>query len=92
MLTLSVEQIRDLAVFAGLALDETRQPEPDDLETEISISLEAVTLSGGDDGESRRYRNVAYMSDYPEEGAYGLGGEIESVAPTVASMPHAKHD
>lgn len=81
MLTMTVAEIRDLARFAGLMIDDTTVPTDDDLETEITVTAcpaEGVKNEGepSDPDSVSRYKHVAYFTEYPEEGCMGLGDEI----------------
>jgi hypothetical protein len=70
-LTLTGKEIKDLAEFAGLAIAPSDYT--DVLETEIIV---ATCPTSGALGDGTHYKHVAYLSEYPEEGAYPLGDEI----------------
>ena len=81
MLTLTVAEIRDLARFAGLMIDDTTAPSDEELETEITVKAcppEGVFNTGEpSDSESvSHFKHIAYLEEYPEEGCTGLGDEI----------------
>lgn len=81
MLTLTVAEIRDLARFAGLSIDETFGPSDDELETLITVGLcpaEGMRNDGepSDPESVSHYKHMAYYTDYPDEGGIGLGDEI----------------
>jgi len=83
MITLTVAEIMDLAVFAGLTLNSRFNPTGDDLETEIDI--QAAHPDGAldeDTGKRTKTRFVAVMTDYPEEGCMPLGPELP-IAPVT---------
>lgn len=82
MITLTHEQIRDLAAFAGLTI-QTPAEGWDELDnaTEFVIAScppEGVTNEGEpDDPDSvSHYEFVVYCAECPEEGCMGLGPEI----------------
>ena len=71
-LTLTMEEIKDLALFAGFRVA------PDDLDDDnkdTEITIEAFPEKGikDDDGILTGYRHLAYLDEYPEEGAMPLG-------------------
>lgn len=72
---LTVKEIVDLAQFAGLSVVvESINVEPD---TPITISecpQEGIFIN---DIERKRYKHIAYSTEYPDEGVYGLGDELE---------------
>lgn len=81
MLTLTVAEIRDLARFAGLMIDDTTKPTDDELETQITVAAcpaEGIRNEGEptDLDSVSHYRHMAYCTEYPEEGCTGLGDEI----------------
>lgn len=75
-ITLTVQQIIDLAEFAGLGVD------PDSAD-EIMRDSEHVVLQGegawleDDNGKRVEYEAIAWSADYPEEGGIGLGAAVE---------------
>lgn len=74
MLTLTGKEIKDLAEAVGLMI----QPLDYDTELETEMTVIKCPASGvqGDDGKVTHYEHVAYLSEYPEEGTFPLGGEI----------------
>lgn len=72
---LSIQEIKNLAQFAGFVIDESALDE-EDLDTEITI-VPCPPDGLDDDGVRRKYRMIAFYSEYPEEGSYGLGAEIK---------------
>lgn len=81
MLTLTVAEIRDLARFAGLMIDDTTTPADDELDAEFTIVAcppEGVRNEGEESGPDSvsHYRYGAYSTEYPEEGCIGLGPEL----------------
>lgn len=63
-ITLTTKQILNLCEFAGIVIDQKQSvltEEPDQLETEYAI-------------EQNKYGAIAYLEEYPEEGAYPLSG------------------
>lgn len=82
-LTLTISDIVDLVALAGFTLDPAQllATDPDELEQEITI---APCPAGGlrdDDDTPRHYRHIAYYTDYPDEGAIGLGNPIQPIPP-----------
>lgn len=71
--TLTIDQIKDLAEMAGLQV--AGEITDDDRETEITV--ETCSAKGvDDDGTTRHYRHVAYYEEYIDEGVTPLGPEI----------------
>ena len=77
MITLTVREIADLAMFAGLLRKTECVVDDDELETEISITTEPG-LCTDDDGKSERYAHVAHFTELPDEGCMPLGVPIEA--------------
>ena len=77
-LTLTANEIADLARFAGLVLDEKRCVGPaEEGETEITVGpCPEDGLYEEKDGPRKHYRLIAWFDEYPEEGSEGLGPEI----------------
>lgn len=77
-LTLTVNEIADLARFAGLVLDEKRcVGSADEGETEIAVgACPDGGLYENDGDKGKHYRLIAWFDEYPEEGSVGLGAEI----------------
>ena len=77
MITLTLSEIHDLAIFAGFPLDEDSKPDADEGETTISIG-ECPDKGLFDEGAQvcRKYKHMAWLEEYPEEGCFGLGEEI----------------
>lgn len=73
-MTLTIEEIRDLAEFVGLQLAEREIP-ADELETEIVIA--DCPEKGVHDEEqptkTLHCRHIAYIEEYPDEGVCPLG-------------------
>ncbi len=70
-ITLTVREIADLATFAGL---EVGDPSEFEMLQELTITTcPHAGLLDEDDGSVSHYHWVAYMTEYPEEGATGLG-------------------
>lgn len=69
-LTLTVQEIIDLAEFAGCIVTGP----PPDTDTEITVALcpEEGVLDE-DAGTREHCRFVAYLAEYPDEGCYPLG-------------------
>lgn len=72
-MTLTIDQIKDLAQFAGLHIT----GEAEDKESEITIIECPKEGIKDDDGSTIvHYRHVAYLEEYPEEGVCPLGDEL----------------
>ena len=87
-MTLTIDQIKDLAEFAGPVVigDVT----DDDKETEITIN--ACPKKGIQDGDGSiiHCRHIAYMEEYPEEGVAPLGptnGHGREPVPELCTLP-----
>ncbi len=79
-ITLTGKEIKDLAEFAGFKVDGLTKMEEEALETEIVImecGKEGV-LDEGAVGPARHYAHIAYVAEYPEEGCFPLGDEINA--------------
>jgi hypothetical protein len=75
-LTLTIEEIRDLAQICGLVVQEpTASEKADERETEIKIA--AWPEKGVWDDEQKcqvpPHKHIAYFDEYPEEGVLPLG-------------------
>lgn len=80
MLVLSVAEIRGLAGFAGLTIQEMHDPH--DAGDEIAITDCPKEGVLDDDGKPTHHAHVAYFVECPEEGCCPLGPELTpSVAP-----------
>lgn len=82
--TLTVEQIKDLAEFAGHRLAESTTTD-DEKETEITITVCPKVGVKEDDGSIVHYRHIAYFEEYPEEGVCPLGEQV--AAPPGTDLP-----
>ena len=81
MITLTVQQIKDLAEFAGLTLHSRFEPDEFLMQSEITIAdcpPEGIRNDGeeSDPDSVSHYDYIAYCTDYPEEGCIGLGPEV----------------
>lgn len=81
MLTLTVEQIKDLAEFAGFTLHSRFMPE--EMVSEVVICecpANGVKCEGepSDPMAVAHYKHVAYFAEYPDEGCHGLGPEVDA--------------
>lgn len=81
MLTLTVAEIKDLAECAGLALRTDVTYDADELETEIVVMECPKAGVRDDDGKPTHYAHIAYFAEYPEEGSFPLGAEVEPPKP-----------
>lgn len=90
MTTLTVAQIADLARFAGLDVDDSAVTDAGP-ENEITIADCPADGVIGDDGTPTHYPLIAYFSEYPEEGMYGIGEPIEpgALTPGAAAIAQA---
>ena len=88
-LTLTLEEIRDLAQFCGMVVQEpTESEKADERETEITIA--AWPKKGVWDDEQKcqvpPHKHIAYFDEYHEEGVLPLG------SPNVVREPSRTHD
>ena len=73
-LTLTMEEIRHLALFCGMVITEpTPKEKEDERETEVVIAPWPTKGVKGDDGMLPPHKHIAYMDEYPEEGCVPLG-------------------
>ena len=80
MITLTVKEIHDLAIFAGIMPMNPAEP-LDEEEGEITICVGECPEKGlldESDGVVRKYHFIAWFDDLPDEGAFGLGNELEA--------------
>ena len=75
MMTLTINEIYDLAFVAGLSIAE--RPEDGEMTITIGTCPEAG-LHCETSGKTRKYRMIAWFEEYPEEGSMGLGPEMPS--------------
>jgi hypothetical protein len=75
MITLTVREIRDLAMFAGLMVKTEFDLGSDEIEAQVSITIDPTECTN-DEGNVERYAHVAHMTEYPEEGCCPLGDPI----------------
>lgn len=80
MLTLTVAEIKDLAECAGFTLDPSRMPDADEMEAEITIIDCPKDGVLDDDNKPTHYAHIAYITEYPDEGSYPLGDQVEPKA------------
>lgn len=73
-LTLTVDEIRDLAKFAGFCLKDNREPDED----EIEITIEDCPPIGvkDDDGSIIHTKHIAFYEDVRDDGCMPLGKQI----------------
>lgn len=74
MITLTGKEILGLTLCAGFSVVENYGP--DELETEWDIQDCPAEGVLNDDNEIEHYRYVAWLAEYPEEGAFPLGDPI----------------
>lgn len=75
-LTLTIDEIRDLAQFCGMVVQEpTASEQMDERETEITITGWPKNGIWDDDQKCQMppHKHVAYYTEYPEEGSLPLG-------------------
>ncbi len=77
-LTLTVEQIKDLAEFAGLTLNSRFGLSEDELASEITIDTALPDGVVMDNGDKKKFSHVAWFADYPDEGCCPLGPELKA--------------
>jgi hypothetical protein len=77
-MTLTVNEIQDLAMFAGIALDQSRRADYEDGGASITIGpCPPKGVHDEDASKTRHYRAIAWFEEYPEEGCHGLGPETQ---------------
>ena len=80
-LTLSIKEIVELCLFSGVSIDVNQfDEEPELLETEMCICpaqgrMLRFEQSDGSVKEKEYTGNIAWFSEYTEEGVYPLGKE-----------------
>ncbi len=73
-ITLTAQEIRHLAQFCGMILQEPTAAEAEDeRETEIIVAPWPEKGVKGDDGMLSPHNHIAYLAEYPEEGCVPLG-------------------
>lgn len=74
-MTLTIEEIRDLAQFCGLIVQEpTASEREDECETEITVSAWPKGVWDEDQKcQVPPHKHIAYFEEYPEEGVVPLG-------------------
>lgn len=76
--TLTAQEIRHLAQFCGMVIQESTASEAEDeCETEIIIAPWPEKGVQGDDGMLPPHKHIAYLEEYPEEGCVPLGSPNE---------------
>ncbi len=71
---LTVQEIRHLAQFCGMVIQEPTAAEAEDeRETEIIIAPWPEKGVRDDDGSLPPHNHIAYLAEYPEEGCVPLG-------------------
>ena len=87
MITLTVAEIIDLAICAGIGLATDVTYDSDELETEIVVmECPKQGVLDDDDGKPTHYAHIAYFEEYLEEGSFPLGDEL---APPNAALTGA---
>jgi len=82
-LTLTMEEIRHLALFCGMVITEpTAQEKEDERETEVVIAPWPAKGVKGDDGMLPPHKHIAYLYEYPEEGCVPLGSPNAPAEPS----------
>lgn len=78
-MTLTAEEIRHLAQFCGMVLQEPTVSEAEDeRETEITIAPWPERGVKGDDGMLSPHKHIAYYEEYPEEGCVPLDSKVSN--------------
>ena len=87
-LTLTMEEIRHLALFCGMVIQEpTTKEKEDERETEIVIAPWPKMGVKGDDGMLTPHKHIAYYAEYPEEGCVPLGSPNAEVSDSRRKQP-----
>lgn len=77
MTTLTINEIKELAGFAGLQVDSHGLTE-EDMEAQLTIEPCPKDGVAGDNGEKIKYTgSIAYFTEIPEEGCMPLGEPVE---------------
>lgn len=71
-LTLTVEEIKDLAQAVGLKISDDSLGD-DDIDVEYTIIECPTSGLDNEDGTFLHYKLIAFLTEYPEEGSFGLG-------------------
>lgn len=77
-LTLTIEEIKDLAEFAGLRVNDD-DLDSDNRDTEITVT-ECPKQGVKDETKIVHCRHIAYLEEYPEEGVMPLGTPNDKVS------------
>lgn len=89
--TLTAQEIRHLAQFCGMVVQEpTASEAEDERETEIVIAPWPVKGVKGDDGMLPPHKHIAYLEEYPEEGCVPLGSPNVRVSGSPPEKQQAK--
>lgn len=84
-LTLTAQEIRHLAQFCGIVVQEpTADEAEDERETEIIVAPWPTKGVQGDDGMLAPRKHIAYLAEYPDEGCVPLG------SPNAPDEPQAR--
>ena len=74
ILTLTTREIYDLATVAGIQTPPLEELNIDDLETQFTVEpCPKLGLIDEESGCNLMYNNIVYISEYPENGSFGLG-------------------
>lgn len=87
-LTLTIEEIRDLAGMCGLVVKDALDKEKEDeRETEITITPWPATGIKDENGKpyAHAHKHLAYFEEYPEEGCVPLGSPNAKVSGPAAN-------
>lgn len=85
---LTIAEIADLVICAGLELK--RPPEKEDEETEIVISECPAEGVEDEDGEAHYHAHVAYLDGCADEGCMPLGSELEKPKDQPLTTPEQR--
>lgn len=76
-LTLTVQEILDLAISVGIAVDTESLPDEDEMQTEYTIAESTSTpIYSEDTDRPSFYKHISYHTESPEWGCYPLGEEV----------------
>jgi hypothetical protein len=92
-LTLTIEEIRDLAEMCGLVVKAaTAEEKEDERETEIAITPWPAGGIKDENGEpyGQAHKHLAFFEDYPEEGCVPLGSPNQVLDDKAAKADNAK--
>ena len=80
-ITLTGQQILEMATFAGIMIDEkyTLDDAEKETEFELSCNMEGIEINCEDEPEGDgKYTHAIWIAEYPEEGVLPLGEKLSA--------------